>query len=109
MSKHNKRINIVYSTNPDFEYYNDEEQEVQTLDNKEQKLHVFIDRKKRAGKEVTVIDGFIGTKDDLKTLEKTLKTLCGGGGTCKEQTILIQGNFRDKITAFLKNEGYAVR
>lgn len=101
-----ERINVVYSTNPNFNFQNDEEETVSTLPNNQQKMYVSIDRKQRAGKEVTLIEGFIGSDDDLKDLGKLLKTKCGGGGTAKDGEIIVQGNFKDKIFDLLVKEGY---
>ncbi len=108
MAKKSKseRINVVYSTNPNFSYESEEEEEVGTLPNNQQKIYVSIDRKQRAGKEVTLIEGFIGSEEDLKDLGKLLKTKCGGGGTAKDGEIMIQGNFKDKIFELLIKEGY---
>ena len=103
-----KKKYIVYSTNPDFEY-EEEENELETLPPEEQLLYVSIDRKKRKGKEVTLIEGFEGTDDDLKTLAKVLKSSCGVGGTAKDGEILIQGNFRDKIMDILAEKGYKTK
>ncbi len=100
------RLNVVYSTNPNFEYEAEENLEQETLPNQQQKLYVSIDKKQRAGKEVTLIEGFVGTEDDLKDLGKTLKSKCGVGGTVKDMEIIIQGNFRDKIIELLKKDGY---
>ncbi len=105
MSK-KKRKGIVFSTNPDFEYQYDDRESEETLDPSEQKLRVFIDRKKRRGKEVTLITGFIGSDDDMKDLGKFLKSKCGVGGSVKEGEILIQGNHRDKIVQLLLDKGY---
>ncbi|MCO5259353.1 MAG: translation initiation factor [Crocinitomicaceae bacterium] len=110
MAKNKKdRINVVYSTNPDFGYDYEEEDEQETLPNNQQKLYVSIDRKSRAGKEVTLIEGFVGSEDDLKDLGKLLKTKCGVGGSVKDGEVLIQGNFRDKIISILENEGYQTK
>lgn len=107
MSKKDKnRINIVYSTNPNFSYESEENKEAETLPKHQQKLYVSIDRKQRGGKEVTLIEGFAGSEDDLKDLGKILKSKCGVGGTVKDGEILIQGNFRDKILEILQKEGY---
>lgn len=104
-----KKINIVYSTNPDFNYDFDEDETQETLPANEQKLYVSIDRKQRGGKEVTLIEGFVGDPEDLKDLGKLLKSKCGVGGTVKDGEILIQGNHRDKIVGILEKEGYQVK
>ncbi len=109
MAKKKEKLNIVYSTNPDFQYQYDEEESIETLPNGQQKLYVSIDRKQRAGKEVTLVEGFIGFEDDLKELGKLLKNKCGVGGTVKDNEILIQGNFKDKIFDLLVKEGYQVK
>jgi translation initiation factor 1 len=107
MSKKDKnRVNVVYSTNPNFQFQHEEEEEQDTLVNNQQRLYVSIDRKQRAGKEVTLIEGFTGTADDLKELGKLLKSKCGVGGTVKDREVLIQGNFKDKIFDLLIKEGY---
>lgn len=98
---------MVYSTNPNFQFQAEEEETQETLVDNQQKLYVSIDRKQRAGKEVTLIEGFVGTEEDLKDLGKMLKNKCGVGGTVKDGEILIQGNFRDKIFDLLIKEGYS--
>jgi translation initiation factor 1 len=108
-NKKKEKVNIVYSTNPDFQFQFDEEEEIQTLPKAQQKLYVSIDRKQRAGKEVTLIEGFVGTDEDLKELGKMLKSKCGVGGTAKDNEILIQGNFKEKIFDLLVKEGYGVK
>lgn len=100
------RLGMVYSTNPDFKFETQEEEEVQTLDPKDQRLIVALDKKGRAGKQVTVVNGFVGSADDLETLGKSLKTKCGVGGSVKDGSILIQGDQRDKIVTILNNLGY---
>lgn len=103
--KKNKSRHVVYSTNPDFDY--DDNQELdETLPIANQKLYVSIDRKKRKGKSVTLIEGFVGSDDDLKVLAKKLKTACGVGGTAKDGEIMVQGEFKDKIYSLLTNFGY---
>ncbi|MCF8415095.1 MAG: translation initiation factor [Crocinitomicaceae bacterium] len=110
MAKSKKeKVNIVYSTNPDFQFQFDEEEEQETLAKNQQKLYVSIDRKQRGGKEVTLIEGFVGNEDDLKELGKMLKSKCGVGGSVKDNEILIQGNFRDKIYDMLLKDGYGVK
>jgi translation initiation factor 1 len=108
-NKKKEKVNIVYSTNPNFQFQFDEEEEIHTLPNAQQKLYVSIDRKQRAGKEVTLVEGFVGTDEDLKELGKMLKSKCGVGGTAKDNEILIQGNFKEKIFDLLVKEGYSVK
>ena len=95
------RLNIVYSTNPDFRY------ETETPEKRAQKLRVKIEKKGRGGKTVTVVSGFTGREDDLKELGRMLKTKCGVGGSVKEGEILIQGEFRERIIELLKADGYS--
>ena len=103
------RLGMMYSTNPDFAYDYDGEEEQDTLPPEEQNLQVEIDRKKRKGKTVTLIDGFIGKEDDLKELAKHLKTKCGVGGSAKEGQIIIQGDFKKKIIDLLSSQKYNVK
>ena len=101
-----ERLNVVYSTNPDFTYETEDTQELETLKPSQQKLRVQLDRKNRGGKVVTLITGFTGTDDDLKDLGKFLKTKCGVGGAAKDGEIIIQGDFKQKILELLIKEGY---
>lgn len=103
------RLGMVYSTNPDFKFESEEIEEVETLPAKDQKLIVAIDKKGRAGKQVTVVRGFVGKEEDLEALGKTLKTKCGVGGSVKEGEVLIQGDQRDKITTILLGLGYKAK
>ena len=99
------RLNIVYSTNPDFSYEKIEE-EVDTLPKNKQKLRVSIEKKGRGGKTVTIIKGFIGNDEDLKELSKLLKIKCGVGGSTKDGDIIIQGDFKLRIIDLLRTDGY---
>ena len=101
------RLNVVYSSNPNFKYETSEEPEATTLPPQQQKLRVSLDRKNRGGKTVTLITGFIGTEDDLKALGKLLKGSCGVGGTAKDGEIIIQGDFKQRILDLLKAKGYS--
>lgn len=110
MSKNKKeKLNVVYSTNPNFSYEFEVEETPETLDPKNQLLYVSLDKKQRAGKEVTLIEGFIGSDEDLKDLGKLLKSKCGVGGTAKDGEIVIQGSFRDKVIELLTKEGYKTK
>ena len=101
-----ERLNIVYSTNPDFNYQTEDEEEIETPEKKNQKLRVSIEKKGRGGKTVTLITGFTGREDDLKELGRTLKTKCGVGGSAKDGEIIIQGDFKQRVIELLKAEGY---
>lgn len=101
-----ERLNIVYSTNPDFQYEKIEKEDAPTPDKRQQRLRVSVEKKGRGGKTVTLITGFIGDSDDLKELGKMLKSRCGVGGSVKDGEILIQGDFKQRIIELLKTEGY---
>lgn len=104
-----QRLGVVYSTNPDFKYEQSDEAEAENLAPEKQKLTVTIDRRCRAGKQVTLVTGFVGSEADLKELGKTLKVKCGVGGTAKDGEITIQGDLRDKVTALLYSLGYKAK
>ena len=101
-----ERLNVVYSTNPNFNYETDDDEEQDTPAHAQQNLRVQLDRKNRGGKVVTLITGFVGTDNDLKDLGKFLKTKCGVGGAAKDGEIIVQGDFKQKILELLKKEGY---
>ena len=103
------RLGVVFSTNPDFDYDQEENDQEETLAPKDQTLKVMLDRKKRKGKSVTLVTDFVGTDDDLKLLAKMLKSKCGVGGSAKDGEIIIQGDFRDKVIDLLKADGYRVK
>src|ERR1700760_803038 len=106
MSKKRPSANgIVYSTDPDFR---PEEEPVpqEILGPKLQRLKVRLDTKQRAGKAVTLVEGFIGPDAELETLGRQLKTYCGTGGSVKDGLVIIQGDQRDKIAQWLISKGY---
>lgn len=107
MKKTKNQGGVVYSTNPDFEYDNFDS-ESETLSNDKQNFKIWLDRK-GGGKVVSKVEGFIGTEEDLQTLKKKLQNTCGSGGTAKDAEVLIQGDHRDKILAFLIKEGYKAK
>lgn len=98
---------FVFSTNDDFEFENEEKQEV--LEPHQQSLEAHFSNKGRGGKTVTIIKGFVGEIQEMKTLCKSLKSHCGVGGSVKDGDIIIQGKVRDKIIDYLKKEGYRVK
>ena len=104
-----KRLGVVFSTNPDFNYEEEAGQEPATLEPSKQNLIVGIDRKGRAGKQVTLVTGFVGSSEDLAELGRTLKVKCGVGGSAKDGEIAIQGDFRDRVVAILKDMGYKAK
>ncbi|MDX9781640.1 MAG: translation initiation factor [Bacteroidales bacterium] len=102
------RLGVVFSTNSDFNYNNDEvkDDSAGTPPPGKQKLIVSIDRRNRGGKQVTLVLGFNGREEDLEELGKQLKNKCGTGGSVKDGEIIIQGDFRDRIVTLLKAMGY---
>lgn len=107
MSKKNKPDSrgIVYSTDPGFSFEHEEEKR-DTLKPAEQKLRVKLDTKNRAGKAVTLVEGFIGTDEDLEVLGKALKNFCGTGGSAKDEVIVVQGDQREKVLQWLLRNEY---
>jgi translation initiation factor 1 len=97
---------LVYSTNKDYFNDNNEGSSEVTLPKEQQKLRIKLDSKQRAGKIVTIVEGFEGMNEDIEALGKQLKTKCGTGGSVKDGIILIQGNYKDKMVAWLKDWGY---
>ena len=107
MSKKNKPDirGFVYSTDPDFSFEEDNASQ-STLQPAQQKLKIRLDSKHRAGKAVTLIEGFIGKEEDLEDLGKKLKSFCGTGGSAKDGEIIVQGDQREKVLQWLMKNGY---
>ena len=100
------RLNVVYSTNPDFQYETSDQEEPDTLPKEKQQLKISLDKRNRGGKMVSLITGFVGKEEDLQALGKTLRIKCGAGGSAKDGEIIIQGDFRNKLLELLHKEGY---
>jgi translation initiation factor 1 len=105
-----KKINslsgLVYSTDPDFKLEQIDDTEQENLLPAQQKLKILLDKKRRAGKIVTLIEGFVGTTAAREDLGKKLKTFCGTGGSVKDGEIIVQGDNRDKVMQWLQKNGY---
>lgn len=97
---------LVYSTDPNFKLPDENFEEQETIAPSQQKLKIRLDTKHRAGKAVTLIEGFIGTTADMEDLGKKLKSFCGTGGSVKDGEIIVQGDNRDKILQWLQKNGY---
>lgn len=108
---HRKKSNnsIVYSTDPNFVFEDEQAEKIETLPANQQTLRISLDKKQRAGKKVTLISNFIGSEEDLITLSKTLKTKCSVGGSVKDGDILLQGDFREKVSEILSSLGYKTK
>ena len=76
---------------------------------RKQRLTVTIDRRRRAGKQVTLITGFAGEEADLVELGRQLKTKLGVGGSVGEGEILLQGDVRDKVVSLLTAMGHQAK
>ena len=111
MKKKSKQDNsnngIVFSTDPSYSFPK-EETSIETLPAAQQKLSIKLDTKQRAGKAVTLIQGFIGKDEDLEQLGRSLKNFCGTGGSVKDGEIIVQGDQRDKVLSWLSKAGYGI-
>lgn len=97
---------FVYSTDPNFGFQPQKTAEGETLLPAAQKLRIRLETKHRAGKVVTVVQGFTGTEADAEKLGKNLKNYCGTGGSVKDLEIIIQGDQREKVFQWLLKNGY---
>ena len=104
-----ERINVVYSTNPNYQYEYNQEKEQETLAPEKQNLRVTLDSKQRKGKTVTLVQGFTGTEEELKELAKLLKNKCGVDGSVKDGEIIIQGEVKEKVLTILRDNKYRAK
>lgn len=104
-----KRLNIVYSTNPDFSYQTEEEEQIETLSPEKQDLRIWLDTHIKGGKRATIVRGFVGSEYDLNELARKLKSKCGVGGSTRDGEIIIQGDMRDRVLEILSAEGYRAK
>jgi translation initiation factor 1 len=87
-------------------------EEAQVIEDKElwiQEEPMICKFEKRKGKATTIIEGYTGTDEDFKILVKELKTKLSVGGSFKDDSIIIQGDYRDKIMTILKEKGFKVK
>ena len=94
---------------PDHEVSPDEAIIEETKDLWIQKEPMICKFEKRKGKPITIIEGYTGSDDDFKILAKELKTKLSVGGSFKDGSIIIQGDYRDKIMDLLKAKGFKVK
>jgi translation initiation factor 1 len=106
MNDWKKRLDMVYSTNPDYHFNDESDNNIETVAEGKQLLRISLDKRNRKGKSVTLITGFSGSEEDLDSLGKLLKTKCGVGGSTKDGEIIIQGDHRNKVLDILQKEGY---
>lgn len=104
--KSNSSSPFVYSTDPNFQPSFEKELETKVLLPAEQKLIVRLETKHRAGKIVTLVDGFSGTAEASEEIAKKLKNHCGSGGSAKDGEILVQGDHKEKVFQWLIKNGF---
>jgi translation initiation factor 1 len=102
-----KRVGVVYSTNPDFDYSEIVQEQSHTLPKNQQKLRLNMERAGRGGKTVTLVKGFVGSEEDMSALCKLLKQKCGVGGSVKDGEIIIQGDCRQRLIEILRKDGFS--
>lgn len=101
-----KRTGVVYSTAPDYEYSDGQDDEPVTLPPQQQQLRLSMERAGRGGKTVTLVRGFMGDGKAIEALCRLLKQKCGVGGAAKDGDIIMQGDHRQRLAEILIKEGY---
>lgn len=104
-----KRLGMVYSTNPDFQFESENQEEARAIAPGQQMLYVSLDKKNRKGKKVTLVKGYSGSREEVRELARELKSKCGVGGSVDDDAILIQGDFRDRVVTLLEEKGFKVK
>jgi len=111
MKKKSQNQGLVYSTDPELmaSLETQELEEISTLSHNQQKLKVYLNTKMKPGKKITIVEGFIGKSEDLESLAKQLKTQMGVGGSIQNSEIWLQGDLVNKVSDWLKKQGYKVK
>ena len=104
--KHSSNGGIIFSTNPQFKFESEKDPVQETIKPEAQKLKVRLDTKQRAGKAVTLVEGYAGLENDLEELGKKIKSFCGTGGSVKDNQVIIQGDQREKVLQWLLKNGF---
>lgn len=84
-----------------------EETSTDTSNRSKQRVRVLLDKKRRGGKAVTLVTGLDESDEYISDLGKTLKKMCGVGGSAKNGEIIVQGDHRDKVIQYLIDQGYS--
>ena len=95
MNDWKKRLGIVYSTNPDYHYREEEKVQGETIPKEKQQLRIYLDKRNRKGKAVTLVTGFRGTEEELG-IGGLLKTRACSGSV-KNGEIIVQGDHRESV------------
>jgi len=101
------RLSLSRRRKSDYHYREEEKVQGETIPKEKQQLRIYLDKRNRKGKAVTLVTGFRGTEEELQALGRLLKTRCGVGGSVKNGEIIVQGDHREKVLNLLREEGYA--
>lgn len=97
---------IIYSTDPNYQFEEESQEDISFPEPAQQLIKIRLETKHRGGKAVTLIENFLGSREQEEELGKKLKTYCGTGGSVKDGEILVQGDQRDKILQWFHKNGY---